>query len=117
MGWFPERVPGYIPSGLCVRRPLAGRQPKADMDNLDRVRRASIQVAKVQRRIWLLQAFFWLAVVVAGGVITAVALRRWRRRDAALRTDDVRPAVANGAGAANPAEARLNGASRGNPSA
>jgi hypothetical protein len=112
---FPECGPGYIPSGPCVRRPSVSNQPKADMDNLARVRRASIEVAKVQRRFWLLQTIFW-PVVVIGGVVTAVAVggRVWRRRNAAAETDQGGLKSRNGAGATNPIEGRLNGASSGN---
>lgn len=50
------------------------------MANLARVREGSIQVAKVQRRIWLVQAVFWPLVAV-GGVAIAVVIARsvWRR--------------------------------------
>ena len=54
------------------------------MDNLARVRRASTEIVKVQRRVWLLQSIFWpvliLSVIVAGAAITR---RAWRRRNAA----------------------------------
>lgn len=85
------------------------------MDNLARVRRASIEVAKVQRRFWLLQTIFWPAVVI-GGVVTAVAVggRMWRRRNAATETDEAGRTSPRGPGAMNPVEGRLNGASSGN---
>ncbi len=85
------------------------------MDNLARVRRASIEVAKVQRRFWLLQTIFW-PVVVIGGVVTAVAVsnRVWRRRNAAAETDQGGLTSPSGTGATNPIEGRLNGASSGN---
>lgn|GEM_PF-3253605 len=83
------------------------------MDNLARVRRASMQVAKVQRRFWLLQTIFWPAVVAAGGVIIAVAVASWvrRRGNAAAETDNPKLSVS---GTTNPTDARLNGASSGN---
>jgi heme/copper-type cytochrome/quinol oxidase subunit 2 len=83
------------------------------MDNLTRVRQASAQVAKVQRRFWLFQTLFWPAVIGAAGVIAAVAVGSWvrYRRNAAAQTDDVRLSVPS---TANPTEARLNGASSGN---
>jgi hypothetical protein len=85
------------------------------MDNLARVRRASIEVAKVQRRFWLLQTVFW-PVVVIGGVVTVVAVgsRVWRRRKAAAQTDQAGITSPSGPGATNPIEGRLNGASSGN---
>jgi hypothetical protein len=50
------------------------------MDNLVRVRQASLRVAKVQRRIWLLQTLFLpVAVICCAALATAVAVRAWRR--------------------------------------
>lgn len=110
---FPERAPGYIPHGPCVRRPSAGKQSKADMDNLARVRRASMQVAKVQRRFWLLQTIFWPTVVAAGGLIAAVAVGSFlrRRRNTVAETHDARLSAPS---TTTPTEVRLNGASSGN---
>jgi hypothetical protein len=96
---FPERAPGY----------------KAGMDNVARVRRASIKVAKVQRRFWLLQTIFWPVVVVAGIVaVVAVGGWVWQRRKVAVETKDVVLASPNGSGPTDPAQGRLNGASSGN---
>jgi hypothetical protein len=85
------------------------------MDNVARVRRASIQIARVQRRIWLLQTVFWPAVAI-GAIVTAVALGSWiwRRRNAAVETDNVVLTSPNGSGPTEPTEGRLNGASSGN---
>ena len=64
------------------------------MDNLARVRHASVQVAKVQRRIWLLQTILGPALVI-GGLVTTVAVGGWlwRRRGATPATDEVVPAA------------------------
>jgi hypothetical protein len=88
---------------------------KADMDNVARVRRASIRVAKVQRRIWLLQTIFW-TVIAIGGIVTVIAVGNWawRRRNAAVDANDVVLASTNGSGPTKPTEGRLNGAPSGN---
>ena len=85
------------------------------MDNVARVRRASIRVAKVQRHIWLLQTIFW-PVVVIGGIVAVVAVgsQVWRRRNATVEANDVGLASTNGSGPSKPAEGRLNGARSGN---
>jgi hypothetical protein len=95
--------------------PLLNQAWKADMDNVARVRQASLRVAKVQRRIWLFQTIFW-PVVAIGGIVTAVAVGNWvwRRRKAAVAANDVALASTNGAGPTKPTEARLNGAPSGN---
>jgi hypothetical protein len=107
-------MPGYIHSGLCGRRPR-DQARKANMDNVARVRHASIQVAKVQRRIWLLQAIFW-PVVVIGGIVTAIAVGSWvwRRYNTTNEANDAVLASTNGSGPRKPAEGRLNGAPSGN---
>ena len=60
------------------------------METLVRAQRASLKVARVQRRIWLIQALFWPAVVI-GGLLTAAAAARWvrNRRTASAETCDV----------------------------
>ncbi len=85
------------------------------MDNVARVRHASMRVAKVQRRIWLLQTIFW-PVVAIGGLVTAFAVGSWawRRRTTAGRANDVVLASTNGSGPTKPAEGRLNSAPGGN---
>lgn len=85
------------------------------MGNVARVRQASIRVAKVQRRIWLLQTLTWLVVAV-GGLAAVAAVAGWvrRRRHAAVETDDVVHGVAGGR--TNSTNGRLNGSSRGNHS-
>jgi hypothetical protein len=85
------------------------------MDNLARVRQASNRVAKVQRRIWLLQTIF-LPVVAIGGIVTAIAVGSWvwRRRNATVEANDVVFVSTNGSGPARPTEGRLNGAPSGN---
>jgi hypothetical protein len=85
------------------------------MDNVARVRRASIRVAKVQRRIWLFQTIFWPAVAI-GGLVTAIAVGSWvwRRRNPTVEANDVVHASTNGSGPTKPTEGRLNGASSGN---
>lgn len=85
------------------------------MDNVARVRRASIRVAKVQRRVWLLQAIFW-PVVAIGGIVTAIAVGSWalRRRKATVEANDFSLASTNGSGPAKPTEGRLNDAPSGN---
>ena len=87
------------------------------MDNVARVRRASMRVAKVQRRIWLLQTIFW-PVVAIGGIVTAIAVGNWawRRRTAPVEANDVVLASTNGSGPTKPTEGRLNGARSGNRS-
>ncbi len=87
------------------------------MDNVARVRQASIRVAKVQRRIWLLQTVF-LPVVAIFGVVAAIAVGSWlwRRRHTTGEANDVVLASTNGSGPTSPAEGRLNGARSGNPS-
>ena len=83
------------------------------MGNVARVRQASIRVAKVQRRIWLLQAVSWLVVAV-GGLAAVAAVAGWlrRRHHAAVATDDAVRAASDGQ--ANSTNGRLNGASSGN---
>jgi hypothetical protein len=73
------------------------------MDNLARARHASVQVAKVQRRIWLLQTILWPAVVI-GGIVTTVAIGGWlwRRRTATPATNEVVLATDAPAGPPNP---------------
>ena len=68
------------------------------MDKFARLRQAGTGVAKVQRRIWLLQATFWPAVAL-GGIAATVAVGRlaWRRLNAG--------AVLNDAPAASPIRA------------
>jgi hypothetical protein len=85
------------------------------MDNVARVRRASIRVAKVQRRVWLLQTIFW-PVVAIGGIVTAIAIGSWalRRRKATVEVNDVALASTNGSGPTKPTEGRLNDAPSGN---
>ena len=85
------------------------------MDNVARVRRASIRVAKVQRRIWLLQTIFW-PVVAISGIVAAIAVGSWalRRRKASVEANDVVLASTNGSGPTKPTEGRLNGAPSGN---
>ncbi|WIM86743.1 hypothetical protein PT015_17905 [Candidatus Mycobacterium wuenschmannii] len=60
------------------------------METLVRAQRASLKVAKVQRRIWLIQALFW-PVIVIGGLLTAAAAARWawNRRTASAESRDV----------------------------
>jgi hypothetical protein len=56
---------------------------KAAMATLARVRDASVQVAKVQRRIWLIQTIFWPLITIAGVVVAFVVARSvWQRRTA-----------------------------------
>jgi heme/copper-type cytochrome/quinol oxidase subunit 2 len=88
---------------------------KADMDNVTRVRQASIRVAKVQRRIWLLQMIFW-PVVAISGIVTVIAVGSWvwRRRNATAEANGVAPASTNGSGPTKPTEARLNTPPSGN---
>jgi hypothetical protein len=59
------------------------------MDNLVRLRQAPRRIARVQRRIWLLQAAFWAAVALS--IVTAIAIARltWRRRHDAAVVNDV----------------------------
>jgi hypothetical protein len=87
------------------------------MDNVARLRQASVRVAKVQRRIWLLQAIFW-AFVAIGGIVTAVAVGSWawRRRNATAEANDLVHASTNGSGPAKPTEGRLNAAPSGESS-
>jgi hypothetical protein len=101
-------------SGPCARRPNS-QAWKADMDNVARVRQASIRVAKVQRRIWLLQTIL-LPVVAVGGIITAIAVGSWawRRHKATVEANDVVHVSPNGSGATKPTVERLNGAPSGN---
>jgi len=83
------------------------------MGNVARVRQASIRVAKVQRRIWLLQAVSWLVLAVGGlAAVTAVAGWLARRHHAAVATDDAVRAASDGR--TNSTNGRLNGASSGN---
>jgi hypothetical protein len=85
------------------------------MGNVARVRQASIRVAKVQRRIWLLQTVSWLVVAVGGvAAVAAIAGWVWRRRRAAVETDETDDVVPAGAGRTAPPNGRLNGASSGN---
>ncbi|UMB69447.1 hypothetical protein [Mycobacterium paraterrae] len=49
------------------------------MENLARVRHASRQVARAQRRIWLLQTLFWPVVALCGIAVVVVVVRRVRR--------------------------------------
>jgi hypothetical protein len=88
---------------------------KADMDKVVRVRQASIRVAKIQRRIWLLQTIF-LPVVTIGGIVTAISVGSWlrRRRKAAVEANDVVHVSPNGSGPTKPTVERLNGAPSGN---
>jgi hypothetical protein len=88
---------------------------KADMDNVARVRRASIRVAKVQRRIWLFQTIF-LPVVAIGGIVAAIAVGSWvwRRRNATVEANDVVHVSPNGSGPTKPTEERFNSAQSGN---
>ena len=81
------------------------------MDNVARVRQASIGVAKIQRRIWLLQTIFW-PVVAIGGLVAAIAVGTWvwRRRIAPTETGDVVLASTNGSGPTKPVEGQLNDA-------
>jgi hypothetical protein len=52
------------------------------MDTLARARDASIQVGRIQRRIWLIQTVFWPLVGIIGVVLAFVAVRSvWRRRE------------------------------------
>jgi hypothetical protein len=85
------------------------------MDNVARVREASIRVAKVQRRIWLLQTIF-LLVVAIGGIVTAMAVGSWvwRRGNATVEANDVVHVSPNGSGPTKPTVGRLNGAPSGN---
>jgi hypothetical protein len=85
------------------------------MDNVARVRRASIRVAKVQRRIWLLQAIFW-PVVAISTIVAAIAVGNWawRRRNAAVEANNGVLASTNGSGPTKPTEGRLNGTPSGN---
>jgi hypothetical protein len=85
------------------------------MDNVARVRRASIRVAKVERRLWLLQTIF-LPVVAIGGIVTAIAVGSWiwRRRNATVEANDVVHVSPNGSGPTKPTEERFNGAPSGN---
>jgi hypothetical protein len=85
------------------------------MDNVARVRQASLRVATIQRRIWLLQTIFW-PVVAIGGIVTAIAVGRWvwRRRNATVEANDVVLASTNGSGPAQPTQGRLSGAPSGN---
>jgi hypothetical protein len=100
--------------GLCARRPR-DQVWKVDMDNVARVRQASIRVAKVQRRIWLLQTVF-LPVVAISGIAIAIAFGSWawRRHNAAVEANDVVRVSANGSGPTKPTVERLNGAPSGN---
>jgi hypothetical protein len=73
---------------------------KGVMDNLDRVRPVLTRVAKVQRRIWLLQAAFWPVVTLVGIVAAgAVGVLAWRRHRATA-------AAATGASAISQTETR-----------
>jgi hypothetical protein len=85
------------------------------MDNVARVRQASIRVAKVQRRIWLLQTIFW-PVLAISGIVTAIAVGSWvwNRRNAAVEANHVALASTNGSGPTKPTEGRLNDAPSGN---
>ena len=69
---FLGLLPGYMPSGYGWR--------KATMSTLGRVRETSVQVAKVQRRIWLIQTVFWPVIGIIGVVLAVVTARSaWRR--------------------------------------
>lgn len=73
------------------------------MDKLARLRQAGTGVAKVQRRIWLLQATFWPAVTLGGIAATvAVGRRAWRRLNAAAVVNDA-PAASPNRAAGTPA--------------
>jgi hypothetical protein len=87
------------------------------MDNVARLWQASVRVASVQRRIWLLQAIFW-PVVAIGGILTAIAVGSWvwRRRNATVDANDLVHASTNGSGPAKPTEGRLNAAPSGGSS-
>lgn len=76
-------VPGPPPWVHPVRMSDRGTETtngKAAMDNLARVRHASVQVARVQRRIWLLQTLLWPVVALCGVAVAVVVARRLQRR-------------------------------------
>jgi lipopolysaccharide export LptBFGC system permease protein LptF len=63
------------------------------MDNLARLQQARREVVKVQRRMWLVQAIFWPAVVLLFVLIAVVGVR-WlqrRRRAVAASATPTRP--------------------------
>jgi hypothetical protein len=75
------------------------------MDTLARARDASIQVGRIQRRIWLIQTVFWPLVGITGLVLAFVAVRSvWRRRETPTHVVPAAPQEPVG----------LNGASSGN---
>jgi len=60
------------------------------MQNLARVRDASLQVARVQRRIWLLQTLFLPVVALCGIAVAVVVARRvWSRPRVVAEASDV----------------------------
>ncbi len=54
------------------------------MDNLARLQQARREVVKVQRRMWLIQAAFWPAVVLFFVLIALVGVRWLQRRQRAV---------------------------------
>jgi lipopolysaccharide export LptBFGC system permease protein LptF len=54
------------------------------MDNLARLQQARREVVKVQRRMWLVQAIFWPAVVLLFVLIAVVGVRWLQRRRRAV---------------------------------
>ena len=82
------------------------------MDGFARVRRTSLQVAKLQRRIWLVQTVVAPAVAI-GGVVIAIAVGTWawQRRSTRPPAVAVTPAIA-----AEPVDAGVNSAVNGNHS-
>jgi hypothetical protein len=75
------------------------------MDTLARARDASIQVGRIQRRIWLIQTLFLPLVGIIGLVLAVVAIRSvWRRQETPTHVVPAAPQEPVG----------LNGASSGN---
>lgn len=56
------------------------------MDNLARLRQARRKVVKLQRRIWLMEATFWPAVVLTFVLIALTGVRWLQRRRRATTT-------------------------------
>jgi hypothetical protein len=54
------------------------------MDNVARLKQARSTVVKAQRRIWLVQAAFWPALVLSFVLIAVVGVRWLQRRQRAV---------------------------------
>ena len=60
------------------------------MDNLARLNQVRREAVKVQRRIWLIEAAFWPAVVLTS-VVIVVAGARWLQRRRHASTTSAAP--------------------------